>query len=153
VPATDDASGFAAPVYVTTSVAVRGPVAVGANARLIMQLAPAFSVVLHELDDTTKSLGARPIVVVAMPMIAALELFVSVNADVGVVPPSGSAQKFVLPTKAGGGAMMGQATPIGGTGGGGGVSVTFATGWPSPLISTMRLRPCSAINKFPSASN
>ena len=46
-----------------------------------------------------------------------MELFVSVNADVGVMPASGSAQKFVLPAKAGGGAMMGQGTPIGGTGG------------------------------------
>ena len=101
MPATDDASGVAAPVYVTTSVAVRGPVAVGANARLIMQLAPAFRLVVHELDDTTKSLGARPIVVIAMPLIAAFELFVSVNADVGVAPASGSAQKFVLPAKRG----------------------------------------------------
>ena len=81
-----------------------------------MQLAPAFSDVVHEVDDTTKSLGASPMVVIAMPLIAALELFVSVNGDVGVMPASGSAQKFVLPAKAGGGRITGQGTPCGGTG-------------------------------------
>lgn len=97
-----------------------------------MQLEFARNVEVQEVDGLTKSPGLMPMKPTTTPVMSAFESFVSVNADNGVVPASGSAQKLKFDEEPMGGAIAGHGVPTGGVIGAGGVSVTLEMGWPKP---------------------
>ena len=116
---------------VTVNVALREPATCGVEATEMLHVELAASVAPQLVFWIVKSPGSAPAMVIANPLTVPVELFASVKVCALVAVPTGTLGN---PADAGDNEMA-------------------LAGLPNARIRIKRLRPCSATNKFPSASN